>query len=183
MNKCNYCINKEACELCDKGWKDKFIPNNDIWKFFNSVYVGVRGINGYVYTFNCDHPDLVPTHGIEIDGDIYCAYCGDKMQSVYETMDEYDFYGIHVGYCCFCDGAKKEIEYRTKKQELEQKYRKDLSDLDKEYRDKLVFCSDKLFEIKQNIEKRRFSNKCSNDYNYFSMINDEKIAKIEQIVR
>ena len=92
---CNYCINKTQCNECDKKWKDKFIPSDDVRKYFNLYYVGVHGINGRTYSFNNTNEDLVSTHCMLIGSDHYCPYCGEKMWPIQDkkTLDV-------IGYCC-----------------------------------------------------------------------------------
>lgn len=177
MSKCNYCINKEQCNECDKKWKDKFIPSEEVKQYFSCGYVGVRGINGRVYRFDTTNESLVPTHKILIDGDYYCPYCGESM---YPIQDKYTLEVI--GHCCICQGAKDEIEYEQKKKELDKKHEKELYELRKEYSDKLAFCSEKLFEIKQKLERKHFEF-FSHDYNHFATLNGKPYTNIEQIVR
>lgn len=176
-SKCNYCTNKEQCNECDKEWKDKFIPSEEVKQYFSRGYVGVRGINGCTYSFNNTNEALVSTHGICIDRDYYCPYCGDIMYVIQdkETLDV-------IGHCCICQGARDEIEFEKKKKELERKFKEELSALEDEYEDKLTFCSEKLFDIKQRQERKHFEF-FSHEYNHFSTLNGETYRTIEQIVR
>ena len=104
MNKCNYCVNKDFCSKCDSKWKDKFIPNNDVKKYFNYGYVGVRGIHGYVWSFDTTNEKLISTHAIKIYNSLYCPYCGEKMLTIQDRSSL-----ATIGYCCICDGAMAEI--------------------------------------------------------------------------
>lgn len=176
-SKCNYCTNKEQCNECDKGWKDKFIPSEGVKHYFSRGYVGVRGINGCTYSFDTTNEALVPTHSIRIDGDCYCPYCGEQMYVIQdrETLDV-------IGHCCICEGARSELEFEKKKKELEKKHREELYALESEYKDKLGFCSDKLFEIKQRLERKHFEF-LSHNYNHFSTLNGKSYTNIEQISR
>lgn len=173
---CNYCINKESCKNCNKAWKDMFIPSEEVKKYFQKSYNGVKGINGYSYHFDTTNDSLVPTHHIIINGDYFCPYCGEEM---YPIQDKYTF--AVIGYCCICEGAKAEIEYERKKNDLEAAYKKKISNLQAEYDDKLSFCSEKLFEIKQKRERNKF-NFFSHDFNHFSTLNGKLYTEIEQIV-
>lgn len=148
---CDYCINKDACGKCDKQWHDMFIPSDKVRKYFSKGYVGVRGIDGYIWSFDTTRPSLVPTHSIIIHGSHYCPYCGDPMYSIQdkETLDV-------VGYCCICEGAEAEIEYERKKEELGEEYERKLSELQSEYREQLSFCMGELMETKQKLEKESF---------------------------
>lgn len=175
-HRCNYCTNKSECETCDKGWKDKFIPSDEVKQYFSRVYVGVGGIDGRVYTFNNTSEMLVPTHSILIDGDYYCPYCGKPMFCIQEKETL-----IIIGHCCICQGARDEIEYENKKRELEKKHKEELYSLQDEYKDKLTFCDKKLFETKQRIEKKHFDF-FSPSHNHFCTLNDEKLYKIEQLI-
>ena len=76
---CDYCVNKGECKDCDKGWHDKFIPSDDVRKYFENGYVGVRGINGYMWRFVTTSKSLKPTHSILIGNTRYCPYCGEEM--------------------------------------------------------------------------------------------------------
>lgn len=176
MNKCNYCVNKSQCNKCDK-WKDKFIPSEEVKQYFRHGYVGTRGISGYTYDFDNTNESLVTTHKIHIDGKYYCPYCGELMYSI---QDKYTL--STIGYCCICQGARDEIEYEQKKKELEKKYEEELCTLQKEYSDKLKFCSDKLFDIKQKLERNRFEF-FSHNHNHFCTLNGKPYTNIEQIVR
>lgn len=175
--KCNYCINKDQCNECDKGWKDKFIPSEEVKQYFNKVYVGVRGIDGRIYSFDTTNKLLIPTHSICIDNKYYCAYCGEIMYSIQDKQSL-----EVIGYCCICQGARYEVEYEKRKKELEKKHEEELRVLINEYKDKLSFCSDKLFDIKQTQEKKRFEF-FSHNYNHFSILNGKPFTDIEQIVR
>lgn len=173
---CNYCVNKRQCDECDKWWRDKFIPSGEVEKYFSYNYVGVRGINGYVFNFNTTNKDLKPTHHILIDGVYYCPYCGELM---YPIQDENTL--AITGHCCICQGARDEIEYEEKKRKLDKKYEEELSLLKQEYRRKLSFCTEKLFEIKQKQEKEHF-NFARHDYDHFSIVDDSICNKIDQII-
>ena len=175
--KCKYCLNKEQCSKCDAGWKDKFIPSEEVKGYFRYSYVGVGGLNGWTYDFDTTSESLIPTHSVLIGYDHYCPYCGEKMYSIQDKAT----LGV-IGYCCICDGARKEIEYEKRKKELEDKHKKELNDLKNEYIDRLQFCSNKLLEIKQQEEQRRFDF-FRYDYNHFSTLNGEKLTTIGQIVR
>ena len=175
--KCNYCINKKQCNECDKGWKDKFIPSEEVKHYFKRGYVGTMGINGRVYNFDTTNEFLVNTHSVYIDGKYYCPYCGEIMYPIQdkETLDT-------IGFCCICEGAKAEIEYEKEKKELEKKHKEELYSLENKYIDKLTFCSDKLFDIKQRLERKHFEF-FSHNYNHFSTINGKPYNKIEDIIR
>lgn len=175
--KCNYCTNKNNCQTCDKNWKDKFIPSDEVKQYFSRVYTGIGGLNGYSYSFKNTSEDLVNTHYIIIDGKHYCPYCGERM---FPIQDSLTF--MVRGYCCICQGARDEIEYEKKKKALEQKHEEELYSLRNEYRDKLVFCSDKLLDIKQKIEREDFQFFDEKHY-HFSTLNDKPYSTIEQIVR
>lgn len=175
--KCNYCINKTQCNKCDKYWKDKFIPSEEVKKYFRYGYVGVRGLDGCIYNFDSTNEILVPTHSMYIEGKYYCPYCGERMYSIQSK----DTLAIK-GYCCICEGARNEIEYEKRKTELERKYEDELHSLNMEYKDKLTFCSDKLFEIKQRKERENFKF-FSHDYTHFSTLNGKLYTDIKQIVR
>ena len=174
--KCNYCTNKSECKTCDKGWKDKFIPQDEVKQYFNQGYVGVGGLNGYVYTFDTTSETLVNTHYILIDGDCYCPYCGEPMFCIQdkESLDV-------IGHCCICQGARDEIEYENKKRELEKRHKEELYSLQEEYKDKLEFCSKKLFDIKQRIERKHFEFFSHSD-NHFTTLNNKPLHEIEQII-
>ena len=175
-SRCNHCINKEQCNECDKGWKDKFIPSEEVKQYFNKSYVDVRGINGRVYSFNTTNESLVPTHSIQINGDRYCPYCGETMYPIQNNKTL-----SIIGYCCICQSARDEIEYEKKKKELEKKYDEELFNLRTEYRDKLTFCSDKLFEIKQRHDKKDFEF-FKHNHDHFSTLNGKPYTTIEQII-
>ena len=173
--KCNYCINKKQCNECHKDWKDKFIPSKEVKNYFKYVYVGVRGMNGFIYQFDNTNESLIPTHHILIGNNYYCPYCGESMYSIQdrETLTP-------LGYCCICQGARDEIIYEKEKKELENKYKDELNALKMKYKEKLSFCSDKLFEIKQKQERERFDF-FHNKYTHFSTINGKTCSTINQI--
>ena len=98
---------------------------------------------------------------------------------MYSIQDK-DTFAV-IGHCCICAGARAEIEYERKKKDLENEYKNKIFKLQSEYSDKLSFCSEKLFEIKQKREKSRF-NFFSHDYNHFGTLNGKSYTKIEQIV-
>lgn len=161
-SQCNHCINKEACAECDKDWKDKFIPSDEVKHYFVKAYCGMRGIDGRVYTWNSTNPSLIPTHYINIHNRPYCPYCGETM---YPIQDKESL--SVIGYCCICQGARNELEYEKKKKELEAKHQTELYDLKKLYENKLTFCSDKLFEIKQK-EAERYFKLFASEHNHFN---------------
>lgn len=175
--KCNYCINKDFCTTCDKDWYDKFIPNDRVKKYFEKSYSGVKGINNYVYVYNSTNKDLVSTHSINIFGDMYCPYCGEKMFPIQK-----EGFLIVVGYCCICEGAEAEIEYEKRKAELLSKHKKEISDLNMEFVDKLTFCSDKLLDIKHKKEKSLLKYAAIN-HSHFGTQNGEPYKKIEQLTK
>ena len=167
-SQCNYCINKSECNECDK-WLNKFIPSDEVKKYFN--YSFCSG-----YHINTTNESLVSTHSIIIDNTYYCPYCGECMFSIQEKKTL-----IVIGHFCICQGARDELEYETKREELEKKHEKELYELECEYRDRLSFCSDKLLKIKQEKEKRRFDF-FSHDYNHFSTLNGKSYTRVEEII-
>lgn len=175
--KCNYCINKEQCSTCNRDWKDKFIPSDEVKKYFHQGYCGVRGINGYIWEFDTTNTLLKPTHYIMIGNTYYCPYCGEVMYSIQEkeTLET-------IGHCCICQSARDEIEYEEKKKKLEEKYKKEMQLLDREYKEKLSFCSEKLFDIKQQQERDSFKF-FSHEYNHFSTLNGKIYNEIKQLIR
>lgn len=177
--KCDYCINKTQCAECDKQCRDKFIPSDEVKKYFKRYYVGVHGVDGHAYHFDNLSENLVPTHIMWIGNTPYCPYCGHKMLAIQDDM-------VHhfrvIGYTCICQGARNEIEYEAKLKELKEKHEQEISELNREYNNKLVFCTDKLLEIKHAEEKRSlefFGTK----HGHMSTLNGEKYTDIEQIVR
>lgn len=177
--KCNHCINKAQCAECDKDWKDKFIPSNEVKQFFSFSYVGVKGIDGCVYRWDSTNESLIPTHHMLIDGHYYCPYCGEMMlpiQGLIKTRGNY----LTTGYCCICQGARDEIEYEQKRAELEEKHRQELYDLENAYHERLQFCTEKLIDIQvQAINK---SKSHMRDYSHISTLNDKKYHDIKQIL-
>lgn len=173
---CNHCINKEQCSECDKKWKDKFVPSDEVKHYFSRWYCS----SGPSYHFNTTNPDLVPTHSIVIGwNDHYCPYCGEKMFVIQdkETLKE-------IGYCCICEGARAELDYENKKVAIQLKYEKmladELSELRGEYADKLSFCSEKLFEIKQKKERERFESS-SRNFAHFSTLNGKIYHRADEM--
>ena len=178
--RCDYCINKTQCAECDKGWKDKFIPSDEVKKYFKRYYNGMRGVNGCAsYHFDNLNQDLVPTHLIFIGNERYCPYCGNKMFHIQRDIGR-DF--RTVGYTCICQGARNEIEYEEKLKALKEKHKAEISELNREYADKLVFCADKLLKIKPEEEKRRHDFDTFK-YTHTSTLNGEVFTDIDQIVR
>lgn len=172
MNECNYCINKEACSSCDITWHDKFIPNDDVRKYFIWGYNGVRGINGHTWYFDTTNKDLVQTHTIRIHNSIYCPYCGERMLPIQDatTLDT-------IGLCCICEGARAELEYERELEELKEAYEMDYAHLMDRYSEKLAFNTDKLLSIKHKIELERPHRKL----NHFSTLNGKEIHDIDDM--
>lgn len=160
-NKCEYCTNTFFCKECDKDWKDKFIPKKEIKHFFNWNYIGIRGINGYIWSWNSTHPDLKPTHYVVINNKKYCPYCGE------ETLCIQDEDLNIIGHCCICDGALAELEFESKKEDMQYRHQIELQELENEYKEKLKFCSDKLLDIKQERERQRLKF-FDRTYNHFN---------------
>ena len=132
----------------------------------------MRGINGSRYEWNSTNKDLIPTHSIKIGYNRYCPYCGEKMFPIQGHLAQ----GIKnyntTGYCCICQGARDELEYKNKQEELAQKHRQEVQDLEKSYREKLKFCTKKLIDMQlQEIVEDCES---SYEYSYFSNINNVK---------
>ena len=171
-SRCNYCTNKGQCSECDKGWYDKFIPSEEVKHYFHRHYVGVRGIDGSRYGWVPDNPELVPTHSITIGSRHYCAYCGEEMFPIQGYLAK----GINnyatTGYCCICQGARDEIEYEIKKEELAQKHEQEEQELKNSYREKLKFCTKKLIDM----QLKEIIKDCESpyEYNHFSDVNDAK---------
>jgi len=174
---CKYCINKTYCEDCKESCYDRFIPSDEVKEYFYRSYVGVRGINGYTYSFNGINPSLSPTHSIYIKNTPYCAYCGEPMFYIYHSHTD----DIEKGFCCICESARAEMEYEKKKDELTSKYEEDLFKLQKEYKEKLTFCSEKLIEIKhqQELDALKFF---KHERTHFSTLNGKPFTEINQIV-
>lgn len=170
---CKYCINKEQCSQCDKGWKDKFIPSEDVKKYFTRGYTGVRGLNGYLYSFNNTNEKLRSTRYVVIGNRPYCPYCGDRMYSI-QDKESYEV----IGHCCICEGARAELEYRDKLQELEERHQQEKVELQKEYIPKLTYNTEELLEIERRRIVERGNHRCS----YFSKYNDKPITDIRQLI-
>lgn len=177
MNKCSYCVNTGACEKCDKNWRDMFIPSDEVKRFFFKGYVGVRGMNGYIYDFDTMDESLVPTHSIRIGNTHYCPYCGEEMFCIQdrETL-------AVTGYCCLCKGAMAEIEYEKARKKLEEEYKKALANLQEEYRERLTFDAKKLVEEKHRQEMDSFKFFGADRYNHFGTINGKSYTEIDQIL-
>ena len=172
-NFCNNCINKEMCCQCGKH-KDKFIPNEDVRPYFQRVYIGTKGINGYIWRFNTTNEHLLETQGVSIYGELYCPYCGEKMHCIQERETLFV-----IGYCCFCEGARKELEYKKERKALEEKHKLEFWELEKEYEGMLDYDIPKLLETKISREKSKLHN---SNYSYFSTINGKRISNISQLV-
>lgn len=175
-SKCNHCINKSQCHKCDKDWKDKFIPSDEVKKFFNRSYVGSRGINGHMYIIKNCSPEIKETHSIKIGTEYFCPYCGEKMfhKQHHYTLET-------VGYFCICEGARSEVEYNEKLYALQEKHRKELRALQDEYSDKLSFCAEKLIEIKHQHDDYmlKFAN---HRFNHFSTLNGKTYHNINDLM-
>lgn len=183
IGKCNYCINESACSECNKKrWLDKFIPSDNVKKYFKYSYNGVMGLGGkYTWDFDTTNPDLIETHSVTIDGKYYCPYCCEPMFSIQADIKKYNDYSI-TGHCCICDGARSEIEYEIEKDKLEKKHITECSELQEKYRESLKFDSEKLFEIKQANERKDFEFS-SHGYTHFSTLNGSRYSDINEIVR
>ena len=170
--RCNYCINKSQCSECDKGWKDKFIPAEEVESYFERHYVGVRGINGSEFGWNSSNPDLVPTRSITIGSTKYCAYCGETMFPIQGCLAQgMNNYAV-TGYCCICQGARDELEYKAKEEELIRKHEQEKKELQNSYRERLKFCTEKLIDI----QLKQIIKSCESpyEYTYFSSLKDAK---------
>ena len=175
-SRCNYCINKSQCSECDKGWKDKFIPSEEVAHYFRKHYVGVRGIDKCTYDWESTDENLVPTHSMVIDTTRYCAYCGEKMFPIQHAIKNgnYDV----TGWCCICQGARDEIEYEVKREKLAQKHAQEMREFDKSYQDKLKFCTEKLIDIQLKRIKENYEDR---GYNY-SHINVKEYHSVKQLM-
>lgn len=138
------------CKECDKDWRDKFIPNKEVKQFFNYNYCGRGGINGYTYDWDSTNPDLKPTHWVNIQGTKVCPYCGEKVLPIQDKNLNV------IGHCCICEGARAELEYESKKEDMQNRHKIELQELENEYEEKLKFCSDKLLNLKQEKERYYF---------------------------
>lgn len=170
---CNYCKNNGYCDECDD-YGSKFIPLDNVKKYFSR---GSIGINKYLYYFDTCNKSLIKTHSIMIGSIYYCPYCGERM---YPIQDEKSL--DTIGHCCICDGARSEIEYENKRKELENKYKKELSLLQDEYKNKLKFCTEKLFDVKQTLERNSFKF-FTHNYHHFTTLNGKPVMDIKQIIR
>lgn len=159
--KCKYCTNTFFCKECDKNWYDKFIPNKEVKYFFNYNYCGRGGINGYTYDWDSTNPDLKPTHWVNIQGTKVCPYCGEKVLPIQDKNLNV------IGHCCICEGARAELEYESKKEDMQNRHKIELIELENEYEEKLKFCSDKLLKLKQEKERYYFEF-LDKTYNHFN---------------
>lgn len=165
--KCDYCVNKTQCKECKN--TDKFIPSEEVRHYFQRSYVGVGGMDGYQYHWNSTNKNLVPTRHILISNTHYCPYCGELMYPI-----QRDISCMTIGYCCICQGAKTELEYKQKVDELKKKHENELYALQEEYRDKLTFCTNTLLEIKHRKEKEDMAF-WNDKHNYFNTLDAKDI--------
>lgn len=118
-----------------------------------------------------------PTHTIEIGYYAYCAYCGNRAYNLQHpiTLDV-------IGHYCTCEGAQNELKYEEELKALQEKHEQEQEELRQKYRDKLQFCDEKLFEVKQRLERESFehSSKYSH-YCHFSTLNGKKYRTIDQL--
>lgn len=160
--KCKYCRNKNhQCKECDKDWKDKFIPNDEVFHYFNYNYCGTKGINGYTYDWDSTNSNLKSTHWVDISGIKVCPYCGEKVLPIQDRNLDI------IGHCCICEGARAELEYESKKEDMRNRHSIELQELQNEYKEKLKFDSDKLLKIKQEKERYYFEF-FDKTYNHFN---------------
>ena len=160
-NKCDVCTNNFFCKECKEGWKDKFIPNDEVKQFFEFCYAGTIGINGYVWSWNSTNSDLKPTHRLDIYGKNICPYCGEEMYPIQNKNLDI------IGHCCLCKGARAELEYEDKKRDMQHRHQVELRELQNEYKESLQFCSEKLLQFKQQ-EEQRIVNFLDKVYNHFN---------------
>lgn len=179
---CGFCINQESCSDCKaKGWMDKFIPREDVRKYFKNGYNGVRGYDGkHTWDFDTRNPDLKSTHSVVIDNKFYCPYCGNIMFSIQGRIIEYNDYSV-TGHFCICNGAQEELQYEKEKSELQKKHKKELYDLNNRYKEALRFDSEKLFNIKQYFEKKNFEFSHYN-HTHFTKKDEDNITILEEII-
>lgn len=179
MKKCKSCVNKERCQesgnLCTPH-TSQFVPDDNSRQFFSRWWVGN---DKYEYHFDTKNPHWNHTHSISIDGINYCPYCGDVMYFL-ETDDK-------KGYCCICDGARAEIEYERELDSMLKRHKYELTNLKKEWSEKLVFDVKKLFEIKQRNEKEKFDRRNSMRRspwvpNHVMTLNDRPLKSIEDML-
>ena len=177
MNYCNYCVNKKQCNECEKGWKDKFIPPENIKSYFQRVYCGKNsGIGGMRYSVDTTSRSLKPTHKINIYGRNYCPYCCTEMIPIqhHRTLSV-------IGYFCLCQGALDELEYNEKKAELEKKHEEEITELKNQYAKKLTFDRTELLRIKHEKELEKIKD-VYHEYSHFSTYNGESISKADQLL-
>ena len=178
-SKCNHCINKEYCDTCDSVWKDKFIPSDEVEKYFKrSRSHRNEGVDGYTYYIDNTSEKLIPTKSVHIHGGHYCPYCGELMFVIQKetTLKQ-------VGYFCICEGARAEIEYKNEKRLLDSKHEEESRELKRKYRGKLAYNSSKLLEIKQREERRSFEfHHRDGDTTFFNTSEKDVCVDIEELI-
>ena len=175
---CNICIKRNtlACKDClQKGENLNFVPHSEFRPMFDYHSSWHNG-NTNIYSFNCNNTKSVQTRVIEIDGDMYCPYCGNKALVLYS--DHFDYGGLR-GYCCLCDQALAEIEFQKELNRLNDEHEKKLYELQLAWKDKLKYNSRKLFDIQQRNREERF--KTVDDVSYFTTINGKTPETIERL--
>jgi hypothetical protein len=182
---CNICArqNSSFCENCLKNDENLNFRPREHFKYMFTYSSCWKNKGETAYFWNTTNDTAIETRTVTIGSDEYCPYCGRKALSLQRAIKTFDNYSI-TGYCCLCEGALAEIEYRKKEQELLVRYEKERSDLRKEWSSKLSFNMDKLFEIQEEKRRQKFNN-YTKDFsnNYFTTINDEIPTDIESILK
>jgi hypothetical protein len=102
--------------------------------FFSRGFVGTSqgDKNGYRYFWESSHENLVETEYISMDNKPVCIYCGERMLPIQgglrhriDSFDSHDRYRT-TGYCCICDDAFKEVDYKKKLEEMKERHFQEL---------------------------------------------------------
>lgn len=124
-------------------------------KYHRWVFSGCKENNGYKWTWDSSHDDLEQTETFSIGGEHFCAYCCNKAYPIQAGLrNNMEVYKV-TGYCCICEAAEKEIEYRREHEKMIKRHQQEEQTLRMNYKKELKTNKKKRLEMLHRYEMKQ----------------------------
>ncbi|ATF13595.1 hypothetical protein A616_16895 [Brevibacillus brevis X23] len=119
-------------------------------KYHRWVYTGGEIERKWIW--DSSHEELEPTSTFKIEGGQYCSYCYNQAYPIQSGLrNRMEDYTV-TGYCCICDAAEKEKEYRNEKAVMSKRHRQEEQELILKYANELKPNKKKRLEMLHRYE-------------------------------